>query len=548
MELMNHGMMIQHVTEYIRFYIAPYKHKFILDEIEQLIAEPFFLPENADDARMRHVQDLLHYLTTCCQAAQIKPTQWFDILTKWKPKLQRILNYSEFCLGIIRLCEEVNAEVFEDHEIDILFEYFSRREDHNLDQGIIRKRDFQIGLKRPLLTLKRIQWLNHQAHILRKCNKFLVKMQLQFRDMSIAVIKQAKTKISVTTAELESMVSILIKDYITFANCKNVDELLARQEREKQKRLRTERREQRRREKIEEEERRRKAQGEKAYEFVHDLDDLDCISVQSDDSSVASQLELADDISTMSLMDDMSVSTTQSKASGAMYKLHSRNRMKLNPIIPKSPSAPKSPLKIETFEEDENYKAHLNEEEKRYLDNLVQSLSTGSNSPSRVQTAEGLKLSRHVGHTTNEFLEAQEQRSNNIVRHYSIMRRYSIVPPSQDPALVKDGATVEKASPDERGRKGRRGHESNNNSANELIPKAVKQEDWHLDDPEYQRALKHDPHLTPAAFKADYKAFVRTMQDQQDKQMKYYNSITKHFDRRVEQAQKRLQRARKTGL
>ena len=397
-------------------------------------------------------------------------------------------------------------------------------------------------------------------------------MKLKFQDMSSAVVKHSKTKKSVHISELESMISVLLKDYVTFANCKHVDKLLRQQAYQQHLKLLELQQQQRQHDRIEEEERRRKAQGDKTYEVFGDLDDLDVKSVRSEDSSVASQLDLADDMSTMSLMDDMSDTHSQSSTTSKpkfkqLHRSHTNSPSSYNqlPLSPGKQKVQLTPLKLPKPKEkavpiklEENtYTNHLNEEEKKYLSNLVTQLSieeseANASPPSRVQTAASLKLSRHVGHTTQEFLEAQELKSNNIVRHYSIMRRYSMIPTQKDPALEQQSQDLklEDKAIEEKEKKGKRhyGIESHNTSAQDLIPKAPKQEDWHLKDPEYLRALKHDPNLTPTVYKSKYKAFVKSMKDQVDKQMKYYNSITQHFDRRVEQAQQRLDRARKTGM
>jgi hypothetical protein len=612
--------LVQNVSNYIRFFCGQVNHVYSLADIDDLIAHPVLLPLDLVE-KNQDIWELLDYLFTCCKAAKIKPIQWFDILTQWKAKFQRSLTFSEFSVGLARLFEEVNAQPFTEPEIVKLFEYFQRNSQQsgsNQDSlsssstgalgtvHSIRRRDFQVGLKKKSLSKKRIEWFNHQAHILFKCHMFLEKIKLSFRDLNVEVVKSKNKKQSINTMELESMVSVLIGDYIAFVNCKHVDSLLAKEGKEKQmknKAIQQQRQFEQEMQRLSSEKikQRRTLDGSEGSIEIYDDSEDDGFFMSAADKnidlevvetkSVTSQLDIGDDISTLSVMDDMSEASNSARSTvaGGKHLLH-KNVTGIRPFPVNKSTKRLEPLNLHALQHsgsdeeiviDPSSNNGLTPAEIEQLQRLASSIQVSHDKLHAIKEEKfGLQRNRS-SETFDSFIEERQKKSSALVRSHSIFRRYSQHASGSskesvsDPMMSSDQAQVNGgslASPTMKNNmsshnlckkqsssnlsvlSGHPGtasssttHQSGIRSSDAIIPKEVVN-DWYLRDDEFKKAQKQDPSLTPTVYQHEYKAFENAMQDKRNKHMQYYKSVTDHFDARVAQARKRLARARKTGI
>ncbi len=616
---------VQNVTNYIKFFCGQLNHLYSLPDIEDLIEYPVKLALDLVE-KNKDIWELIDHITICCKAAKIKPIQWFDILTQWKTKFQRSLSFSEFSVGLSRLFEEVNGQPFTEEEVEKLFHFFLRNPLEYSKAGIssdlrlrcIRRRDFQVGFKKQSLSRKRIEWFNHQAHILFKCYSFLNKINLSFRDLNVDIVRSKYKKQSINGMELECMISVMIHDYIIFVNCNNVDKILAKEEREKRKKEKI----MERKKLVEEELKRRNEESKKkrrtlegsegTIEIYDDSEDDGLVSFTTEHSpddneevhSVTSQLDIGDDISTLSVMDDISEASSSARSSSNSISNTKRGQLvTVSKAITRNHGKRLEPLNLKLLQTslsdedimiDPSENSVLTAAEVEHLERLAANLKFGhsgklsvieeDNVASRSSNSNELSRSRSIDTSHESFMEERQKKSSALVRSHSILRRYSqhrsssgdplddpMISTHQQPASQQtqggsSSPALKSVSSNHNLKKknssfnlanagsvaatnmlaGQTGGGSRNSSES-IIPKEVVN-DWYLRDEEFKNAQRQDPTLTPNAYQNEYQAFESAMHDKRTKQMQYYKAITDHFDARVTQARKRLARARKTGI
>jgi hypothetical protein len=625
----------QNVTSYIRFFCGQVRGAYSLEDVEDLFARPATIPEDLH-LRFDAIWPLLRHVEQCCRLAGIRVLQWFDILTSWKPKFRRWLTAVEFSLGLHRLCEEVNAVSFSTLELDLLFDYFQRHPDSNNnndddddnnnnndnsnnnnssgDQRIVRRRDLQVGLKKEHLSRRRIQWLNHQARVVFKCESFLRRLRSSFRYLSGDVVRSGFKKMSITAIELGNVVSILIADYIIYVNCKHADRLLKQRDRTVRPHgdvpVSSD---------VQIEMMRRQLHSRGSSDGCGDRDAFSSTplpplsfslteGVDEDEVSVTSQLDIGDEMSTASLMDNMSETVSQLSARSMAHPSHSRLRIEANTNKSRNnmtqqttsparhhqdhnnPTATTTPhphhhqtsmrerRRLDPLHQfalarsssdididfNEAFANHLAPEELQHLQQLVVNLKVNPKqsdasfdsgddevegpSPRKVEPSPN----QFARKESMDFMDERAIRSNAIVRRHSIMQRYNKLNSNDSNGATPISPTAAVAAA-----KGASSptHKQNStaavsehvNQSSLFFPKVVV-DDWYLRDEEYKRAANEDPSLTPAAFKKEYHKFEADMHQKRTKRMKHYEHITAHFDRRVDQVQKRLNRAKKTGM
>eukprot|EP01040_Poterioochromonas_malhamensis_P002683 gene2683-2857_t len=88
-----------------------------------------------DELRYKYVLELVLRFQQYFTIAQMKPIQWFDILTNYKKddidknkffSQSRCLYYNEFYYGFMKFCNEMNLIPFKEYEIELIFQYFVR--------------------------------------------------------------------------------------------------------------------------------------------------------------------------------------------------------------------------------------------------------------------------------------------------------------------------------------------------------------------------------------------------------------------------------------
>eukprot|EP01040_Poterioochromonas_malhamensis_P007972 gene7972-8617_t len=238
-----------------------------------------------DELRYKYVLELVLRFQQYFTIAQMKPIQWFDILTNYKKddidknkffSQSRCLYYNEFYYGFMKFCNEMNLIPFKEYEIELIFQYFVRtslwtafiehinmneeerlkedthrqsrqRTDSITDSGkttqspapkisndtvlpYIRRHDFKLGFKKLLLTSKRILWLNHQSEIVTKCSKYLETLNISLYHYNIQIMKnihkkQKKLNNAFAAVELMSYIDDDSVSVISTSSLQNIQNL-----------------------------------------------------------------------------------------------------------------------------------------------------------------------------------------------------------------------------------------------------------------------------------------------------------------------------------
>jgi hypothetical protein len=122
----------------------------------------------------------------------------------------QILYYNEFSLGLQRFCDELDFPYFREEEKELLFHYFLRPLPENelaemkkttitVDNNsnttqikaffpFLRRHDFKLGFRKLKLSHRKVIWLNHQAKILKKCARYLKKLDISFYSFCIPLM------------------------------------------------------------------------------------------------------------------------------------------------------------------------------------------------------------------------------------------------------------------------------------------------------------------------------------------------------------------------
>lgn len=268
---------LKNITDYVRLFSGSNKHRYHLDDIEYLFAHPVFLPTELTQED-KNALGLLMTLRAQFTSAKMRPLQWFDIITGWKTGFHQTMDYQEFSTGLARFCDEKELSPWEEEDIDIIFQFFLRspamlmEADSETNPVVIRRHDFKVAFKKLQWSQRRKLWLNHQANIIRKLQRFIhKKLRSQFRDFSMDYLTSLKqmyqrrahhdndsdekarsAEISSTSmylsspakktthnvhtlsaAQLETTLSTILCDYLIFLRTKNRDAVLHRYYRRK---------------------------------------------------------------------------------------------------------------------------------------------------------------------------------------------------------------------------------------------------------------------------------------------------------------------------
>jgi hypothetical protein len=213
---------VQCLSDYVRVFCGVFKSRFLLSDIEELFTTPVIIKSERLDPYYAQRRELFTCFSNYFKSGKVRPLQWFDILTAWKDGHHRVLTYEEFHAGFQDYCEEMSFLTWEIADLKEIYRYMARG-----DENVVRRQDFRFAMRRNALTKRKINWINRQGCIFKKINHFLKKIRAKFADFSPSSVIRKKGK-TITMNELESMLFLVFTDYVIFTNCRNIDQLLGK--------------------------------------------------------------------------------------------------------------------------------------------------------------------------------------------------------------------------------------------------------------------------------------------------------------------------------
>lgn len=90
-------VLIQNITDYIRFYCLIQNNKVLIKDVETLIHSPVII--DLEDQSMKYGRDLMVSFDFMLKTARLKPTAWLRHLIRWKGTNNQTMLFSEFNNG-----------------------------------------------------------------------------------------------------------------------------------------------------------------------------------------------------------------------------------------------------------------------------------------------------------------------------------------------------------------------------------------------------------------------------------------------------------------
>lgn len=200
---------LRSLEEYIRFYCELIDHRFHIWDVEELFRRPVIINWNRpEEAAWKDLMISLEYMFT---KGKIKPVRWFNLLTEEREEKGKILDLEEFCNGIQYLSDEINVPRWRTTDLHVLFQYFVG----NKTEQIVTKFDLLLAFKKFHLSKRKIKALNHNAKVIQKLQTFNSSRGIEFRELCFTK-NMHPNKMHFSVEELETMISILVKDFSHF--------------------------------------------------------------------------------------------------------------------------------------------------------------------------------------------------------------------------------------------------------------------------------------------------------------------------------------------
>lgn len=203
-------VIIQNISDYIRFFCLYHKKRYYFKDIERLFHSPVFTDFNSEETK--YAKGLMQSFEFMFKMGRLQPSRWFSLLVSNKGTNNRTMNINTFIGGVNQLCDELKLPHWLADDLMKLFGYISnyvyvRRDvapptddsstgkksvgfdmppqQFYSNNSYIRRIDLLVAFKKYHASSKKIEVLNRTASVIVRLNEFLILKSMHLRDLLI---------------------------------------------------------------------------------------------------------------------------------------------------------------------------------------------------------------------------------------------------------------------------------------------------------------------------------------------------------------------------